>query len=111
MSEKRICDGDCEACQDQDELEGTQRGQANRMWEQERQIFGPALAKLGEGAIHAGADRSGAEAEEYFSAGSFYCTGECDIFEEIAGDGGVSTDGVIGLARDQDVLAVGGCGG
>ncbi len=41
----------------------------------------------------------------------FTARSECNIFEEIAGDGGVSTDGVVGLARDQDVLAVGGCGG
>jgi hypothetical protein len=66
---------------------------------------------LGEGAVHAGADGVAAEAEKDLSAGFFYGAGKSDIFEQICGDGGMSADGIIGLAGDEHVLAVGGCGG
>src|ERR1700733_1970532 len=111
MSVKSAGDSDREAGEDQDKLNCTKRGEAQRRGEQEREVLGPTFAELGEGAIHAGADGVAAEAEEYSPARAFYGPSQGDVFEQIAGNGGVSADRIVGLARDQDVLPVGGGGG
>src|ERR1700678_801172 len=80
---------DCEAGYDQEKFESAKCGQPLRRWEKEREIFGPAFAQLGEGAIHAGADGIRAVAEEDFSAGLLDGVGESDVFQQIPGEGSV----------------------
>src|SRR5580700_4333724 len=111
VSAKGGSDADNERSNDQNEFDGTQCGQARRRREQEGEVLDPAFAELGEGAIHAGADGIGGVAEEYFSSRAFDSASQSYVFEDFAGDGGVAADGVVGFARDQNVLAVGGRGG
>src|SRR5271166_2141840 len=99
MSTKSGGDGDREVGEDQDKFNCTKRSQIERRGEQQGEVLGPAFAELGEGAIHAGANSVAAEAEEYFSARAFHCAGQGDVFEQVAGDGSVSADGIIGCAR------------
>jgi hypothetical protein len=51
-----------------------------------------------------------AEAKQYFSARALHGSSQSHIFEQAAGECGVAPDGIVGFARDQDVLPVGGRG-
>ncbi len=102
---------DGEAGDDQHKLDCSQCGQARGRGEQQREIFGPAFAELGETAIHAGSDGVASEAKEYLSARALDGASQSHIFEQASGDCGVSSDGIVGFARDQDVLPVGSRGG
>src|SRR5208282_1479167 len=61
--------------------------------------------------VHAGADGVGGVAETNLAAGTFHRAGEGHVFENVVGDGGMTSDRVVGVALDQDVLAVGGGSG
>ena len=97
------------AC-DQQKFRQSKQGEADGRWKQQRQIFGPAFAQLREAAVHAGAHRVAAKAEENLAARSFHRLGQRDVFQQTIADRRVSTDCVVGFASDQDVLAIGrGC--
>lgn len=72
------------------------------------EIFFPTGPHGWEGAVHADADESLAAAKPDGIAGAFDELGKSHIFEHFPGDTGMATDGIIGIAANQDELAVGG---
>ena len=91
-------DGERSRGEDDDELGEAQRRQARGCGKQEGQVLGPAFAELSKAAVHAGAHAIVGIAEEDGAAGYFDGTRKGDVLQKVGGDGGVASDGVIGLA-------------
>src|SRR5215831_9524868 len=84
--------GECGTGHNQDELQQAQHGEAQRRGEKQDEILGPAFAKLGEAAVHAGANGVGAVAEEDLAPGLLNVARQSDVLEQADGDGSVSTN-------------------
>src|SRR5690242_17585554 len=71
-----------------------------------RQILGPALAHLGKATVHASADGVAAVAEEDPAFRLLDRPGKRDILQQLTGDSGMPSDGVISLSGDEQILTV-----
>ena len=66
-----------------------------------------SLREAGESCGTCGCGRHPRRSERIFCAGLFHGASEFDVFEQTLANGGVSTDGVVSVACDQDILTVG----
>src|ERR1700722_5480321 len=83
------------------------RGETAWVWKQKHEILGPAVSQLAVVAVHASADGGGCVAKANPAAGSFHGAGEGDVFENVAGNGGVPANCFVGFPADKNELSVG----
>lgn len=95
--------------EEEEEVEGAPEGEGDGGRHEDGEVFGPAFDHGGGGRVHAGGQGVGgvAEADVAFAA-ALNVAGEGDVFEDFAADGSVAADGEVGVALDQQELAVGG---
>jgi len=77
---------------DKNELRQAQAGKPPGVGKKQREVFRPALAKLGEAAVHPSAHQAATEAEQQTISGPFECARQLNIFQQTVADRSVSDE-------------------